>query len=213
MKPYIIGITGGSGSGKTSFINSLRNKFTEEKLCIQSLDNYYKPREHQETDEKGIRNFDLPSSIDERLFIADLQKLMRGEIVQRKEYTFNNELKEPRQLKMIPAPVIVVEGLFVFHFPEIRQMMDLKVYLTAKENLKVIRRITRDRVERNYPLDDVLYRYQYHVLPTYEKYIKPYMDEADIIINNNDHFNNALEVVAGFIHTLLHSSNREKGNG
>jgi len=75
--------------------------------------------------------------------------------------------------------------------------------LHAKENLMVIRRIHRDRVERNYPLDDVLYRYQHHVLPTFEKYIKPYQEQADIVINNNEHFQNALEVVSGFIRFKL----------
>ena len=78
-------------------------------------------------------------------------------------------------------------------------MLDLKVFLHAKENLKVIRRIRRDQEERNYPLDDVLYRYEHHVLPTFERYIQPYMDEADLIINNNADFSLGLEVLKGFI--------------
>ncbi|MEM9823269.1 MAG: uridine kinase, partial [Bacteroidota bacterium] len=98
-----------------------------------------------------------------------------------------------------PRPIIIVEGLFIFHYKKIRKLLDLKVFIHAKENLKVIRRIQRDGVERNYPLDDVLYRYQNHVLPNFEKYIFPYMDKADLVINNNDNFNIGLKVLSGFL--------------
>jgi uridine kinase len=95
--------------------------------------------------------------------------------------------------------VVVVEGLFVLHYRKIRNLLDLKVYVHAKENLKVIRRIKRDRIERGYPLDDVLYRYEHHVLPSFEKYVLPYMEIADIVVNNNETFENGLGVLLGFI--------------
>ncbi len=196
---FIIGITGGSGSGKTTFIEKLRSAFSTEELCLVSQDDYYKPREEQQTDENGIKNFDLPESIDRKAFYEDIKKLIEGKTVQKEEYTFNNELKTPKMLTFSPAPIIVVEGLFVFHFKEIFDLFHLKVFIDAKENLKVIRRIKRDRVERNYPLDDVLYRYENHVLPTFEKYILPYKPNADIIINNNTHFENSLKLLKGFI--------------
>ena len=98
---------------------------------------------------------------------------------------------------------MIVEGLFVLHFKKVRALIDLKVFLHAKENLKVIRRIKRDRVERNYPLEDVLYRYENHVLPTFERYVKPHMEDADIIVNNNEHFTAGLDVISGFIGEYL----------
>lgn len=199
QKPYIIGVTGGSGSGKTTFIRELRKYFSEEDLCIISQDDYYRPREEQERDEHGVTNFDLPRAIDKKAFVKDVKRLIAGETVTRPEYTFNNSLKKPQLLTFRPAPVIIVEGLFVFHFKKMRKLIDLKVFLHARDNLKVIRRIRRDQVERNYPLEDVLYRYEKHVMPTFERYIKPYMDEADIIINNNDNFSNGLEVIKAFI--------------
>jgi uridine kinase len=204
MKPLIIGITGGSGSGKTTFIKCIRENFSLDDLCVISQDDYYRPREEQKTDQQGIINFDLPESIDESAFVKDVRKLTRGEVVKRLEYTFNNPAAEPRILTFHPAPIIIVEGLFVFHFIEMKELLDLKIFLHAKENLKVIRRIKRDRVERNYPLEDVLYRYENHVLPTFERYIKPYMEEADVVINNNQHFNMALSVVTGFIDHFLY---------
>ncbi len=203
MKPFIIGITGGSGSGKTSFIRELKKRFPDEQVCYISQDDYYRPRTEQEEDEQGYRNFDLPKSIDKKAFVSDLRRLIAGAAVTRREYVYNNEKATPRQLVFRPAPVVIVEGLFVLHFRKIRALLDLKVFLHAKENLKVIRRIKRDRVERNYPLEDVLYRYENHVLPTFERYIKPYMEEADIVVNNNEHFNVGLEVLCGFISEYL----------
>ncbi len=198
-EPYIIGITGGSGSGKTSFIKAIRAAFSTEELCVVSQDDYYFPREKQEQDAEGIHNFDLPTSIDLPAFIADVKSLIAGKVVERQEYTFNNKNAVPKLLHFYPAPVIIVEGLFIFHSQEMKDLMHLKVFFHAKENLKVIRRIKRDKIERNYPLDDVLYRYQKHVLPAFEQYIEPYREEADLVINNNAHFNNGLDVLKGFI--------------
>lgn len=203
MKPFLIGITGGSGSGKTTFIQHLKDQFPIQQICVISQDDYYRPRQEQRTDDQGVTNFDLPKSIDKKAFVADLKRLVAGEIVERQEYTFNNEKKAPKMLSFYPAPIILVEGLFVFHFKKVRQLLDLKVYLHAKENLKVIRRIKRDRVERNYPLEDVLYRYENHVLPAFERYIKPYMEEADVVINNNQNLHMGLRVVEGFIRHYL----------
>lgn len=202
-RSLLIGITGGSGSGKTTFLTQLKQRFNKEELCVISQDDYYRPKEEQLPDNLGIINFDLPHSIDHEAFVADIQRLTEGENVYRKEYTFNNKLKQPNIITLCPAPIIIVEGIFVFHFPSIRELLDIKVFLDAKENLKVIRRIRRDQEERNYPLDDVLYRYEHHVLPTFERYIKPYRDEADIIINNNKQFDRGLEILSGFIKSYV----------
>jgi len=202
-KPYIIGITGGSGSGKTTFINHLRETFSNKEICIVSQDDYYRPREEQEVDSKGVANFDKPYSIDKKAFNGDIAKLAQGEKVEIVEYTFNNDKKTPKKIVLKPAPIIIVEGLFVFHYKKIRKQLDLKVFIHAKENLKVIRRIHRDRVERNYPLDDVLYRYQNHVLPAFEKYIEPYIEQADLVINNNVSFDNGLQVFKHFLRDKL----------
>lgn len=212
MKPLIIGITGGSGSGKTTLVRQLKERFTPQQICFISQDDYYHPRESQQVDEKGVKNFDLPESIDKKAFVKDVKRLIAGETVTRMEYVFNNELATPKEIIFRPAPVLLIEGIFVFHFNKMRKLLDLKVFVHAKENLKVIRRIKRDQIERNYPLDDVLYRYQHHVLPTFEKYIKPYMDEADLIINNNAHFEMGLKVLTGFLQQYLENGLEPEGH-
>jgi uridine kinase len=208
MKPLIIGITGGSGSGKTSFVRLLREPFNAQELCVISQDDYYRPRAEQDKDEQGVENFDLPKSINKKAFHDDIQRLIAGETIQRLEYKFNDSSAVPRTLTFCSAPVIVVEGLFVFHYKKIFDLMDLKVFLHAKENLKVIRRIKRDKVERNYPLEDVLYRYENHVMPSYERYVQPYLEKADLVVNNNSDFNMGLAVLKGFVRNHLDSLNK-----
>mgnify|MGYP005845178367 CR=1 FL=1 len=198
-RPLLIGICGGSGSGKTSLIRRLRAAFDPQALCVVSQDDYYKPRAQQKKDEQGVENFDLPDSVDKKALRQDLERLLRGERVERAEYTFNNDEAAARTVVFAPAPVIVVEGLFVLHYKKIRNILDLRIFVNAKENLKVIRRIMRDQRERNYPLEDVLYRYEHHVLPAYERYILPYKEDADIVINNNLNFERGLLVLQGFI--------------
>lgn len=203
MKPFLIGICGGSGSGKTSFIRRLRQTFSEEQVCIVSQDDYYLPREEQHRDAQGEFNFDLPKSFDKKKFRYDIEKLLVGETVTMEEYVFNNPEAKPKLLVFRSAPIIIIEGLFVFHYKKIAQQLDLKVFVNAKENLKVIRRILRDQVERGYPLDDVLYKYEHHVLPSYERFILPYKEEADIVVNNNQGFERGLEVLEGFMRNKL----------
>lgn len=203
MTPFLIGITGGSGSGKTYFLNSLLNKFDPKDICLLSQDNYYLSREQQPIDENGIKNFDTPQSINGEELAIDVAKLKSGAGFERMEYTFNNKNVTPKLLKFEPAPIVVIEGLFVMHFAEVNKLLDLRLFIDAKDHIKLKRRIVRDKVERGYDLDDVLYRFENHVMPSYDKYLEPLRHEADLIIPNNHHFENALNVLVGFINSKL----------
>lgn len=199
QKPYIIGICGGTGSGKTTFINNLKKKIRDRAICFVSLDDYYKPREQQVVDEEGEKNFDLPESFRREKLLEDLKLLIAGKEIEILEYTYNNPLKDKNIITLKSAPIIIIEGIFVFHFKEIFDLLDLKIFIHASESIKLIRRIKRDKNERNYPLEDVLYRYENHVSPTNNKFIEPYKEVADLVINNNTSHVAALDVLAGFI--------------
>lgn len=203
QRPFLVGLTGVSGSGKTTFLQQLQAAFGEEDLCVVSQDNYYRPKKEQQVDEEGVINFDLPTSIDREAFHHDVACLLKGETVQREEYTFNNASKISTMLTFEPRPIILVEGLFIYYYEEIKELLDLKLFLNVKITTALTRRIKRDRLERNYPLEDVLYRYQYHVLPTYERCIHPFEKEADIIVNNYQNFNRGLDVVLAYLRSIL----------
>lgn len=202
-KPFTIGITGGSGSGKTYFLQGLSSAFKASEICLISQDNYYKPRDQQPVDENGVKNFDLPVSIDREAFQIDLLKLKSGQSVLKTEYVFNNPLAEKKQLEFRAAPILVVEGLFVQYFEEISNELDLRIFIEAKDHVKLGRRIKRDQVERGYDIDDVLYRYQYHVMPVYEQLIEPLKHQADLVIPNNSKFERALDVLVGYLRSKL----------
>ncbi|OHX66916.1 uridine kinase [Flammeovirga pacifica] len=197
--PFIVGITGGSGSGKTTFIKNLTKLIGKENVCTVSQDNYYIDKDKQPEDAKGIKNFDTPYSIDLEKFFQDISKLKKGESVEIEEYTFNNANATPKMLTFVPKKVIILEGIFVFHDPRVFEMIDLKLFIEAKAHLKLSRRIKRDNVERGYDINDVLYRYENHVMPAYENYIKPHKENVDIIVRNDRNFDIALDVVKTFL--------------
>ncbi|MEX2593998.1 MAG: uridine-cytidine kinase [Anditalea sp.] len=198
-KPYIVGITGGSASGKTLFLDKLLDFFEPNQICLISQDNYYRPLHLQPKDDLGIHNFDTPDSIDFQQYADDIRKIESGETISRQEYTFNNTNKAPRILTFVPAPVVLVEGIFVLYYPELADLLDLKIFIDAKDHIKIKRRILRDKVERGYDLDDVLYRYEKHVMPTYEKYIEPFKHDADLIVPNNKGFDKALDIIKSYL--------------
>ncbi len=184
--PYVVGVTGGSASGKTQLLNWLQKLLPTDQVCLLSQDNYYQAIDRVDRAVNRSTNFDEPGIIEEKEFADDLRRLKTGETVQRQEYTFNNPaITTPKMLTFHPAPIIIVEGIFVFHFPEIYRLLDLKVFVDAKEHLKMHRRILRDIDERGFSLEDVLYKYTHQVVPAYEKYIAPYQYDADLIIPNN----------------------------
>lgn len=199
QKPYLVGITGGSASGKTLFIKQLLESFPREEICLLSQDHYYRDRHLQPKDTRGVSNFDMPESLDLDAFAKDVARLHAGETITLREYTYNNPNVVPKTLVFRPAPVMVVEGIFAFYRDDIRNQFDLKVFIDAEEHIKLSRRIRRDGQERGYDMDDVLYRYEHHVAPTYERYIRPFKSEADLIIPNNHSFDKALEVLIHFL--------------
>ncbi len=185
-KPFLIGISGGSGSGKTFFLKSFLNHFNPEDISLISQDDYYLPSGDLTHEENVRYNFDIPASFDEQQFTADIQKILNGETIYKNEYTFN--VGEPKILKIHSAPIIIVEGLLIFHFQKIADLIDMKIFIDADEEVALQRRIKRDIEERNYTFDDVMYKWVNHVLPSYKTYLLPHKSIVDKIVPNSTNF-------------------------
>lgn len=202
-KPYIIGISGGSASGKTLFLQSIAERFKSAELTFLSQDNYYKKAHQHKKDENGHINYDLPECIDLEKFHNDLNLLIHGREVTIQEYRFQHEEQFGRMLKLYPSPIIIVEGLFIYYDKKIKQLFDLKIFVDATVEIQYQRRLKRDTAERNIPAEFVKYQWEKHVLPAFNQYLLPYKNEADIIVMNNTHFENSLNVVSNHIKILL----------
>jgi uridine kinase len=187
-KPFIVGIAGGSGSGKTFFLNRFLDHFTADEVCLVSQDDYYIPVAHNMTaEENKLYNFDLPDTVDHKHFEDDVNKLLNKHTIYKTEYTFNNPSITPKTLEIKPAPILIVEGLFILHFRGIADLMDMKIFVDADEDIALQRRLKRDLIERGYSNDDVIYKWVNHVVPAYREFLLPYKYECDQVITNNGH--------------------------
>ncbi|MCG8577717.1 MAG: uridine kinase [Flavobacteriales bacterium] len=202
MIDFIIGITGGSGVGKTTLIDHLRSEFGSD-VSVFSLDNYYLPKETQKLDENGVVNFDLPTALDVEAIEKDVNTLMKGKTVQLSRYNFNNPSTEEEILTVHPSRLLIVEGLFVMHYAFLREKLNLSVYLSVEEELQLQRRLKRDVEERNYTYEDVMYQWKNHVLPAYDNYVRPYKKEVDLIITNNTAFDENIDTLISVIRKKL----------
>ena len=184
-KPFIIGIAGGTGSGKTFFLKCFLEHFTNEEVCLVSQDDYYFPVAPMTPEENTLYNFDVPETIDRKHLYSDITKLIHKETIFKKEYTFNNPNAVPKMLEIKPAPILIVEGLFIFYFTEIARLLNLRIFIEADEDVALKRRLKRDLEERGYSHDDVMYRWTNHVMPAYKEFLLPYKNECDQVIVNN----------------------------
>ena len=198
----IVGITGGSGVGKTTLINKLYKEF-EGKITTLSLDNYYKPKSEQDVDDNGVTNFDLPTALDTEQLECDLDLLLKNKVVKQKIYTFNNPDKKDNFLSIEPNEILIVEGLFVMHYPFVKSKLDYSVYLSVEREKQLERRLKRDMTERNYTKESILYQWHNHVIPSYDNYVSPYKPESDLVITNNIDFDDNIHVLTKIIHKKI----------
>ncbi len=193
---YLVGVAGGSGSGKTSLVRSLNEVLPSGSICVVSQDDYYHPKEQQALDNNGKVNFDLPTAVDLDGLTRDIRTLLAGGVIYRKEYTFNHAGREPSLIELRPAPVILVEGLFVLHHEPLRDLFDLRVFIDASEEAQLDRRLRRDSVERGYGEEEIRYQWEHHVLPAYRNYLLPYRHLCDLHVVNELGYGRAVQVLA-----------------
>lgn len=182
----IVGICGGSGSGKTTLLKRLCTHFSELNPSVFSMDNYYRPIQEQHLDTNGVHNFDLPSALFHDRLFSDLDQLAQGEEIVVKEYHFNAPPDKNVLITIAPSELIIVEGLFLFHFEEVRKQLDYSVFIKVDPKVQLDRRLYRDQESRGYTREAILYQWENHVKPCYENYLLPYEKEADFRFRNDD---------------------------
>lgn len=191
----IIGIAGGTGSGKTTVVNQILNQLPNDEVCVISQDSYYKATDDLSYDERTKINFDHPKSIDFDLLVDDLRNLRKGEIIEQPVYSFVTHNRTQDTIKTHPKKVIIVEGILIFNNPDLRDLCDIKIFVHADADERLIRRLKRDIQERGRDIDEVLERYQNTLKPMHNQFIEPTKNFADMIIPNDRYNTVAIDIV------------------
>lgn len=190
----IIGIAGGSGSGKTTFANKIIQYFGGD-VATLNHDFYYKPFAELSLEERKRQNFDHPAAFDTDLLIADLLRLKHGEDIQRPVYSYTEFTRMPETVRVAAAPVIIVDGILIFENRQLRDLFDIKVYVDTDSDVRLIRRLTRDVKERGRDLQSVMGQYLSTVKPMHEEFVEPSKRYADVIVPQGGYNAVALDMV------------------
>lgn len=199
----IIGIAGGTGCGKTTVVNQIVEQLPKNEVVVISQDSYYNDLSHLSKEERSLVNFDHPNSIDFDLLIAHVKELKSGKTVQIPTYSFVEETRLEGTITTEPKDVVIVEGILVLSNPKLRELFDMKIYVHADSDERLIRRLQRDIKERGHDLEKVLYRYQTAVKPMHNQFIEPSKEFADLIIPNNHYNTVAVDMVRTIINQKL----------
>ncbi len=184
-QPIVIGICGGSGSGKTTLLRRISEELAHLNPAIFTMDNYYYPIELQAIDHNSIINFDLPTALNESQLSQDLNTLIQGNPIEVKEYFFNANPGKNVLLTIHPSEVIIVEGLFLYHYDKVYEMLDFTVFVDVDHAIQLDRRIYRDQDTRGYKRSDIIYQWENHVMPCYDQFIAPHISKADFHFRND----------------------------
>lgn len=199
----IIGIAGGTGSGKTTVVNQIIDELKHEEVDVISQDSYYQDTSHLSFEDRKKINFDHPKSIDFELLAEHLRDLRKGETIQQPIYSFKEHNRTGETVEIQPRKVIIVEGILILTHPEIRELFDIKMYVHADSDERLIRRLKRDIAERGRDLEEVLWRYQTTLKPMHQQFIEPTKEFADIIIPTNRINTVAVDIVQTIIKDRL----------
>ncbi len=199
----IIGIAGGTGSGKTTVVQQIMNELPETEVGIISQDSYYKETHNLSFDERALINFDHPRAIDFELLVTHLKELKSGNNISQPVYSFITHNRTDDTVFTHPRKVMIVEGILILANPELRELFDLKIFVHADSDERLIRRLKRDIAERGRDMDEVLSRYQNTLKPMHQQFIEPTKGFADIIIPNDKYNTVAIDVVRAVINQRI----------
>lgn len=198
----VIGVAGGTGSGKTTLVNRLKEEFNNEVATI-SHDYYYKSNDHLPLEERKKLNYDHPNAFDTELMISHIKCLKNGESIDRPSYSFVEHTRTNETVHIMPAKVIIVEGILIFENKDLLNLMDIKIFVDTDADVRLIRRLLRDVKERGRDLDSVIKQYLTTVKPMHEEFVEPSKKNADVIIPEGGFNSVALSMIIDKIKTFL----------
>lgn len=197
----IIGISGGSGSGKTTLVNRVCQACSKIPVLVLHLDHYYHDLSHLSVSDRDRKNFDDPKSIDSELLKSQLTLLASGQAVDRPTYDFATHTRVSQTVRLNPAPIIILDGIFSLYWPEIRSMLNLSVFVDVDDDVRFIRRLRRDINERGRTVEGVIGQYLATVKVMHDHNVAPQKNEADIIVRWMKYNDQAVSMIAGLIRT------------
>lgn len=195
----IIGIAGGTGSGKTTVVNKIVQSIENNSVAVLAQDAYYKDNKHLNFDERSKINYDHPNSIDFDLLLKQLKDLKAGKSIEQPIYSYNQHAREEDYKVIHPKDVLIVEGILVFTNKELRELCDIKLFVHTDSDDRLVRRIRRDIAERGRDIEEVLDRYEKTLKPMHQQFIEPTMQYADVIIPVGGENQVAIDIIASMI--------------
>ena len=204
----VIGVAGGTGSGKTTLVKALMNRFGDN-ISVLSHDNYYKRHDEMSYEERTHLNYDCPDAFDTDMMIEHLRMLKNGQAIDCPTYDYTIHNRSDKTVTVQPAPVIIVEGILIFDSPELCDLMDMKVFVDTDADVRILRRIVRDVKERGRTLDSVVNQYLTTVKPMHEQFVEPSKRKADLIVPEGGHNLVALELLIKWVDNHLHAVEAE----
>ncbi|KXZ39668.1 uridine kinase [Alkalithermobacter thermoalcaliphilus JW-YL-7 = DSM 7308] len=205
-RPLIIGITGGSGSGKSTVVQSILENVPKESIAMIEQDAYYKDQSHLPMNERLNTNYDHPLAFDNDLLISHLKDLIEGKSIEKPVYDFENHTRKKNEtVKIDPKDIIVVEGIMILEDERLRNMLDIKIFVDTDSDLRILRRIQRDIRERGRTVDSVIEQYLSTVRPAHMQFIEPYKKYADIIMPEGGYNTVAIDIVVAKIRSIIQS--------
>jgi uridine kinase len=203
MEPVVVGVAGGTGSGKTTVATEILRRAGTDRISFIQHDAYYKDLSDLPMAQRAMQNFDHPDALDNDLLISHLQELKAGRPIQLPVYDFTTHSRTSRTVTVEPFPVILVEGILIFADEELRQLMDVRIYVDTDADIRFIRRLQRDIAERGRTMESVIHQYLATVRPMHQEYVEPSKRHANVIIPEGGFNEVAMEMIAARIRALL----------
>ncbi|PWX09083.1 uridine kinase [Clostridium perfringens] len=198
-RPIFIGITGGTGSGKSTIAKEIYRQFGEDCIAMIEQDSYYKDQSHLSMEDRVKTNYDHPNAFDNNLLVSHLESLLNGHSIQKPSYDFSIHNRIEDTTKVEPKEIVIVEGILILEDPRIRELLDIKIYVDTDADVRIIRRMVRDINERGRTMESVINQYLNVVKPMHNQFTEPTKKFADIIIPEGGHNKVAIDIIVAKI--------------